>query len=73
MRRRAGEGRATKESFPAEAKLSDKIAPLMNEHHLLGRPGNSIFLAPPLCITRDEVDHVVSQVDSVISKLEAQL
>ncbi len=65
--------RDTKESFPAEAKLSDKMAPLMNEHNLLGRPGNSIYLAPPLCITRDEVDHVVSQVDSVISKLEAQL
>ena len=65
--------RDTKESFPAEAKLADKIAPLMNEHNLLGRPGNAIYLAPPLCITRDEVDHVVSQVDSVISKLEAQL
>ena len=65
--------RDTKESFPADAKLADKLAPLMNEHHLLGRPGNAIYLAPPLCITRDEVDHVVSQVDSVISKLEAQL
>ncbi len=65
--------RDTKESFPAEAKLSEKIAPLMNEHNLLGRPGNSIYLSPPLCITRDEVDHVVSQVDSVITKLEAQL
>ena len=65
--------RDTKESFPAEAKLSDKMVPLMNEHHLLGRPGNSIYLAPPLCITRDEVDHVVSQVDSIITKLEAQL
>ena len=65
--------RDTKESFPAEAKLADKIAPLMNEHNLLGRPGNSIYLAPPLCITRDEVDHVVAQVDSVITKLEAQL
>lgn len=65
--------RDTKESFPAEAKLADKLAPLMNEHHLLGRPGNSIYLSPPLCITKDEVDHVVSQVDSIISKLEAQL
>ena len=65
--------RDTKESFPAEAKLAEKMVPLMNEHNLLGRPGNSIYLAPPLCITRDEVDHVVSQVDSVITKLEAQL
>lgn len=65
--------RDTKESFPAEDKLADKIAPLMNEHNLLGRPGNAIYLAPPLCITRDEVDHLVSQVDSVITKLEAQL
>ena len=65
--------RDTKESFPAEAKLSEKMVPLMNEHNLLGRPGNAIYLAPPLCITRDEVDHVVAQVDSVITKLEAQL
>ena len=65
--------RDTKEAFPEEAKIADKIAPLMNEHRLLGRPGASIYLAPPLCITKDEVDHVVAQVDGVITKLEAQL
>ena len=65
--------RDTKEPFPADAKLADKIAPLMGEHRLLGRPGGSVYLSPPLCITKDEVDHAVAQVDAVIGKLEAQL
>jgi adenosylmethionine-8-amino-7-oxononanoate aminotransferase len=64
--------RDTKEKFPKEAELSKKATALMNEHGLLGRAGDVISFSPPLCITRDEVDFVVKQVDSIIGKLESQ-
>ena len=65
--------RDTKESFPPEAQLAKKMAPLLNKYGLLGRAGDTIFLSPPLCITRDEVDHLVAQVDGVIGELESTL
>ena len=30
-------------------------------------------MAPPLCITQDEVDHMVKQVDEVVGELERVL
>ena len=65
--------RDTKESFPKEAGLDDKARKLMNEHRLLGRAGNVISFAPPLSITKDEVDWLVKQVDEMITGLEKQL
>ncbi len=65
--------RDTKEGFPPEAQLAKKMAPLLNKYGLLGRAGDTIFLSPPLCITRDEVDHLVAQVDGVIGELESTL
>jgi adenosylmethionine-8-amino-7-oxononanoate aminotransferase len=65
--------RDTKESFPKEAELDAKALKLMNEHRLLGRAGNVISFAPPLSITKNEVDWVVKQVDEIITDLEKQL
>lgn len=65
--------RDTKESFPPEAGLIGKMAPLLRKNFLLGRAGDSIFLAPPLCITKDEVDLLVERVEAVISELEEAL
>ena len=62
--------RDTRERFPKEVELSKKLNPLMAEHGLLGRAGDVISLAPPLCITKDEVDHLVKQVDEVIGEAE---
>ena len=62
--------RQTRESFPKEAGLAKKMGPLMDKHGLLGRGGDIISIAPPLCITKEEVDHVVRQVDEVIGELE---
>ena len=45
----------------------------MSDHGLLGRAGDVISLAPPLTITKDEVDFVVRQLDSVLEQAEAQL
>jgi adenosylmethionine-8-amino-7-oxononanoate aminotransferase len=65
--------RNSKERFPEAAGLRKKIAPIMAHHGLLGRGGDVIFLAPPLCITREEVDHLVTQVNGVITELESTL
>ena len=63
--------RETKEKFDPEFKLTDKANLLMKEHHLFGRAGDVIPIAPPLCINTDEIDHFVTQLDMVITKLEA--
>ena len=62
--------RDTRERFPKEAELYKKLGPIMDRHGLLGRGGDTIPMAPPLCVTRDEVDHLVSQVDHAIGELE---
>jgi hypothetical protein len=65
--------RDTREKFPKEADLAKKINPLMDKHGLLGRAGDVISLAPPLCITKDEVDILVKRVDTVITEVEELL
>ena len=65
--------RDTGERFPKEAGLANKLAPIMARHRLLARAGDVIFMAPPLCITRDEVDHLAKQVDETVAELESIL
>jgi len=58
---------------PVIRPLSPKINPLMDKYGLMGRAGDVISLAPPLCITRDEVDHLVKSLDGIITELETKL
>ncbi len=65
--------RATKEPFPKEAGLARRAGLLMERHGLLGRAGNVFFIAPPLCVTRSELDFLVNQLDAVIAELQDDL
>jgi adenosylmethionine-8-amino-7-oxononanoate aminotransferase len=65
--------RDTRERFSKEAGLDKKLAPIMASHGLLGRPMDVFPLAPPLCITKDEVDYLVHQVDEAIGEVEKTL
>ena len=65
--------RTTKEPFPKEAGLARRAGLLMERHGLLGRGGDVFFVAPPLCVTRAEVDFLVSQLDAVLAELQADL
>jgi len=65
--------RDTKEKFPKESGLAEKATAILQDHRILGRAGDSIPVAPPLCITSDEVDHFVNQMDSAITKIESTL
>src|ERR1700689_469190 len=65
--------RATKEPFPKQARLAHRAGLLMERHGLLGRAGVTLFVAPPLCVTRSEVDFLVAQLGAVIAELQADL
>ena len=65
--------RDTKEKFLKEAQISKKLKPIFDEHGLMGRAGDVIPLSPPLCITKDEVDHLVHELDEAIGELERTL
>jgi adenosylmethionine-8-amino-7-oxononanoate aminotransferase len=65
--------RRTKEPFPRQARLAQRAGLLMERHGLVGRAGDIFFLAPPLSVTRYEVDFLVCQLDAVIAELQADL
>ena len=65
--------RATKEPFPKEAGLARRAGLLMERHGLLGRAGNIFFIAPPLSVTRSELDFLVNQLNAVIAELQDTL
>ena len=66
--------RETKESFPLEAGLATRLPALLTERGLTSfRAGNLISLCPPLCITKDEVDFMVSGIGSAIGAMEKEL
>ena len=45
----------------------------MVKHGLLGRAGNIIFLAPPLTVTKGDIDYLVERLDRVIGEVEETL
>lgn len=65
--------RETKEQFGEEADLGTKMTEALKRRGLLSRAGATIALAPPLCITRGEVDEVVGIVDDAIGDVETDL
>ena len=65
--------RDTREKFPKDVGLEKKFEPILNRHGWLGRAADVIPLSPPLCITKDEVDHVVRQLDEIIGEVESTL
>lgn len=65
--------RDTKERFPKSANLGTVATRMMRKHRMLGRAAAVIPIAPPLCITRDEIDHAVGQLDKVLTDIAAEL
>ncbi len=65
--------RKTKEYFPAEADLRDRMTRAFSENGLILRGGDAINIAPPLCVTSSEIDEIVSVVDRVIGQTARDL
>ena len=65
--------RGTKEYFPAEADLANRITQGFAENGLLLRGGDRMIVAPPLCITSSEVDDLVTIMDKVFDQVSKDL
>jgi len=65
--------RETKEYFPAEADLANRITQGFAENGLLLRGGDRMNVAPPLCITSSEVDDLVTIMDKVFDQVSKDL
>ena len=65
--------RETKEYFPAEADLANRITQGFAENGLLLRGGDRMNGAPPLCITSSEVDDLVTIMDKVFDQVSKDL
>lgn len=65
--------KATRAQFPKGAQIDKHAVEAMRENRMLGRAGHVIPLAPPLCITRDEIDDAVGRLDRVLTALATRL
>ena len=65
--------RDTKETFPSNVKLGDRMTGMFRQKGLLLRGGDGMNIAPPLCANRDDVDEIITVMDSVFTDLESEL
>jgi L-2,4-diaminobutyrate transaminase len=66
--------RDTKEPFPKAVKVGERLIGEFEKRSLILRPSDtSITMGPPLCITRGEVDEIVTGIDEALGEVERQL
>jgi adenosylmethionine-8-amino-7-oxononanoate aminotransferase len=65
--------RDTREKFSPEDKLAEKLTPIVARRGLLGRFGDIVPVAPPLCVTKDEIDFLVNAIGDSIAELQSTL
>ena len=65
--------RETKEYFPTEADLANRLTQGFTDNGLLLRGGDRMNVAPPLCITSGEVDDMISIMDKVFDQVSKDL
>ena len=65
--------RETKEYFPSEADVAGRITSGFAENGLLLRGGDRMNVAPPLCITRGEVDDLINIMDKVFDQVNKDI
>ena len=66
--------RETKEKFDPSLKDNESITRKFHARGIIFRVSTNILnIAPPLCITREEVDEVCLVIDEVLTELENEL
>ncbi len=65
--------RDRREQFPKDIKLDRLAVEAMRAERMLGRAGHIIPIAPPLCISREEIDEAVDRLDRVVAALGERL
>jgi adenosylmethionine-8-amino-7-oxononanoate aminotransferase len=64
-----GKDKETRAPFPPEARLPQRVLTTLRKHGLWGRGGRQIIIAPPLCMTRGEMDMLLERLSAVIAEL----
>ena len=64
--------RQTKEPFAAEGPEISRLLEILAELGMLTRADTNLYLAPPLCIQRHEVDRLVAMVEVGLSRFEQE-
>ncbi|MCB1744419.1 MAG: aspartate aminotransferase family protein [Gammaproteobacteria bacterium] len=59
--------------FTPEDDLAGRMPAIVRAHGLLTRAGDTIAIAPPLVVSRQEIDDLVDRLDGVISTVEKQI
>jgi L-2,4-diaminobutyrate transaminase len=66
--------RDTKQLFPPEARLGDRLLEKFKKHGLILRPRKDVItVGPPLCMTRDEADEMMHAIDLALWEMEGEL
>jgi len=64
--------RRTKEPFAAEGPEISRLLEILAELGMLTRADTNLYLAPPLCIQRHEVDRLVTMVEAGLARFEQE-
>jgi adenosylmethionine-8-amino-7-oxononanoate aminotransferase len=62
--------RAAKTPFLADGPEMTRLLDILAEEGVLTRADSNLYLAPPLCIQRHEIDRLVVAVDTALSRFE---
>ena len=66
--------RETKAPFDDSLQVSKRLTDKMSERGVIMRfSGDKVTIGPPLCITKDDIDEIVSAMDSAIGEMESEL
>jgi adenosylmethionine-8-amino-7-oxononanoate aminotransferase len=49
-----------------------RLLDILAEEAVLTRADTNLYLAPPLCIQRQEIDRLISAVDTALSRFEGE-
>jgi len=65
--------RETKETYPAEAGLGNRLTAGFQANGLHLRGSDNMNVAPPLCVTSGEIDEIITIMDRVFTEVARDL
>ena len=66
--------KSTKKRFENEAEVCARLNEKFRERHMiLAAAQGKVYIAPPICTTREDVDEMVAKIDGSIGDLERDL
>ena len=65
--------RETREPYPAEAELGNRLTSGFQANGLILRGSDNMNIAPPLCVTAGEIDEIITVMDTVFAQVSRDL